>query len=169
MVDPIVLEFDLTRDELKGFFASRAQHIRASVLGALLFVLGILLLITGNSDGDGRSSGFGVFCIVFGAFVVIGLARAPQIRQRLAERLAGSTKIQLSDRGVEYGGANIAERIEWSRMMRVIDRPHCWVLMTKAPVATYYIPKAAVPADRQQAFTAQLSAWAGKTYKTRKR
>jgi hypothetical protein len=70
---------------------------------------------------------------------------------------------------MEYSGANIAERIEWSRMMRVIDRPRCWALMTRTPVASYYIPKAAVPADRRQAFTAQLAAWSGRTYKIRKR
>lgn len=169
MAEPIVVEFDLTRNELKDLFASRAQHIRATVTSALVLVFGIAAVIAGKSDGAGVTTGFGTFCLVIGAFLLLAQTRAPQVRGRMADRLAGATKVQLSDRGVEYSGANVAERIEWSRMMRVLDRPRSWVLMTKTPVASYFIPKTAVPADQQQDFAAQLALWAGKAYKIRKR
>lgn len=169
MAEPIVLEFDRTRDEIKGLFASRAQHIQASVSAVVLILAGIAAFIVGNANGQGGLSGLGVFGFLLGALSIFGMTRAPKVRQRMADRLTGPTKVQLSDRGVEYSGPTVAERVEWSRMMRVLDRPRCWVLMTKAPMATYFIPKDAVPAEHQQAFAAQLAGWAGSAYKIRKR
>jgi len=167
--EPIVLEFDLTRDQLVDFLTSANQRSRTAVFGSLFFLAGVALLFLGNSGGERFASAFGAFVAVIGAFFLLGAVRMPRARERTIARLAGPTKIQVSEHGVEYGGANIAERLEWPRIWRLLDRPPCWVVMTKAPVTTYFIPKAAVPEDQRAAFAAQLKAGTGRAYQIRKR
>jgi hypothetical protein len=87
----------------------------------------------------------------------------------MAARLAGATRVTLSDHGIEYVGPTVAERIEWSRVRRLFDRPDTWVILTKVPVATFYIPKAAVPTQQREQFVTQLMDWSTDSYTFRKR
>ena len=170
MAEPIVVQFDLTADELAGLSVSKSQTVRSYLISVLLVFAGAAEIAVGSSGGENRGiAGFGVLVVLFGAFMIFGLTRVPKVRARNAARLSGPTKVQLSDRGVEYSGSNVAERLEWSRVSRVYDRPNTWSLLTKAPVTAYQIPKSAIPAPQQEAFATQLMAWSGSAYKFRKR
>ena len=169
MAEPIAVEFDLTADELAGYFASGQPQVRGLIVSGLFLILAVLAVVSGAVAGRPGQIIGGVFVGLIGAFLMVGVLRLPQTAKRITARLAGTTKIQLSDRGVEYSGTNLAERIEWSRVKWVFDRPQTWVLMTKAPLTTYYIPKTAVPPAQQEAFVSQLMDWSGSSYKFRKR
>ncbi|WP_034268121.1 YcxB family protein [Actinospica robiniae] len=169
MAEPSVLEFDLTRERLEDFLTSANQRSRAAAFGGIYFLAGVGLIVLGDSTGDRLASGLGVFVAVIAAFLLLGSFRMPQARERTIARLAGPTRIQLSEYGFEYSGTTIAERLEWSRIWRLLDRPRCWVVMTKNPVTTYFIPKSAVPDEQREAFAAWLKAGAGRAYKTRER
>ena len=91
------------------------------------------------------------------------------MRQSTALRLAGHTKVVFSDEGMEFIGANLAERVPWARFQRVADRPDLWVLQTKPPASTFLVPKSAVPVAIREQLTAQLIDWSGGAYKFRKR
>lgn len=169
MAEPIAVEFELTPDVLARLYAPPQQRIGAFAMGGLFLALGLAVFILAATGADKVGALLGPVLILFGALAVLGAVKMPRSVQNLTARLAGPTKILLSDRGVEYSGVNAAERVEWSRMMRVLDRPNTWVLMTKAPVTTYYIPKFAVPPEQQERFVAQLMDWSGGAYKFRKR
>lgn len=169
MAETIAVEFEMSPDELTQLYLSHAQRVRVIATGSVFVIMGVGLLAQGISGNKAVSVGVGVFALLFGGLALMGLTKMPTMAQNVTARLAGPTRIQLSDIGVEYSGTNAAERIEWSRLMRVNDRPAAWVLTTKAPVTTYYIPKSAVPLGQREQFVSQLMEWSGGAYKFRKR
>jgi hypothetical protein len=125
-------------------------------------VLGIAGVVLGQV-------GPAILLFALAALFGFALTKVPKIRQTMALRLAGRTTVLFSDEGMDFRGANVAERMPWARFQRVADRPNLWYFQTKAPVASFVVPKSAVPAAIRERFTEQLMDWSGTAYKFRKR
>ena len=162
MADPIAVEFDLEPVALVSLLERKNEKI-AQVAFVALFILFVVLEIALRNGV--AAVGFFVFAAVF----TVGMLRLPKLRQSMALRLAGQTEVVFSDEGMEFKGANVAERVPWARFQRVADRPGLWAFQTKAPVATFLVPKSAVPVAIREQFTAQLIDWSGAAYKFRRR
>jgi hypothetical protein len=130
--------------------------VRGVVNVAIFGALGVLSLVLGTADHNDLLRIFGILALAFALLGALALSRLPQIRRSVAGRLVGATRVTLSDHGIEYAGATVAERIEWSRVQRLYDRPDTWVILTKVPVATIYIPRAAVPPQLREQFVNQV-------------
>ena len=162
VAEPLTIEFDLDPVKLVELQEQKREKVGQYTFLVLLVLLGVLGLL--ENDTAGAFVG-----LALAAVLALGLRKLPQIRQATALRMAGYTKIVFSDAGMEFSGANVAERVPWSRFMRVNERPGLWVLQTKAPVASFLVPRSAVPPELVAQFTAQMMDWSGKSYKLRKR
>lgn len=162
MAEPVTVEFDLEPTVLADLLPRKNEKVgQCGFVG--IFVLAGALAV---SQPDVPVA---IFFFGMAALYVVGMVRLPKVREAMALRLAGSTKIQFTDWGMEFTGANVAERVPWPRFKRVNDRPALWVLQTKAPIATFLVPKSAVPAAYREQFTGRLAGWSGAAYKIRKK
>lgn len=162
MAEQIEVEFDLDPVTMVDLMTRKNETVRQFVSLAAWVALGIVGLVLGQ---------VGPAILLFGlaAFFGFVLTRVPKIRQNMALRLAGPTTVRFSDEGMDFRGANVAERLPWARFQRVADRPALWYFQTKAPVASFVVPKSAVPAEIREQFTDRLMDWSGSAYKFRKR
>lgn len=85
---------------------------------------------------------------------------------RMAEGLAGPTKITLSDAGIQIATTGSERQVEWSAVRSVNERTHAWVFLL-APSGTCLIPADAVPASQLPDWERQLRALAGTKYRVR--
>ena len=161
MAEQIEVEFDLDPAAMADLMTRKHENVRQVVSLTLCVVAGAAMVALGQV-------GLGVFFLVFILLIGLLIWKMPKIRRSLALRLAGHTEIRFSDEGMDFRGANVAERVQWARIRGVYDRPELWSVLTKAPTATFIVPKSAVPAATRERFAAQLKDWSGAAYKVRK-
>ena len=163
MAEPMTLEFKLTPDDIKSLLYSRGRRICGCVCVAVFLVLGAVCLAV-HAPG-----GLGSLLIGAAAGGLVVLPWVPKLRQAGARRLIGTTKVEFSERGVVYNGAKVAQRIEWSSVALLADRPRVWVILTRPSSGFYLVPKSAVPDEQVEQFAGRLVDWSGKAYRLRKR
>lgn len=169
MAEPVVVEFKLTPDEAASLLQHGGQISRAKRNLAVIAALTVLAIVLGAVYHNKGLQNLGIIMAAVSVLGVVVIARTPKIHHATAARMAGQTRVTLSDQGIEYSGATVAERIPWSRVRRLADRPDVWAILTEPPVTSYYIPKSAVPTNQREHFTHQLITWSGDSFKFRKR
>ena len=162
MAEPIAVEFDLDPISLVDLMERKNEKVGHVALVAVYVLLGIGMVALHNVP-------LAIVMFFLAAIFTAAIVRLPKVRQTMATRLAGPTKVVLADWGMEFSGANVAERMPWGRFRRVSDRPDVWVFQTKQPVAVFMVPKSAVPHEHREQFTTRLLDWSGAAYKFRKR
>jgi YcxB-like protein len=162
------LQYVLSAGDVERVMNAKGIAKRVLVYVAVLVVLGVGSVAGGAAAGSSSLAVAGglclVVCLVLGFFVW----QMPRVQAKTAARLVGATKVDLSNTGIRYAGANVAERIEWASVMFVNQKPEGWVINVR-PSGAYVIPQTAVPADQLNAFVTQLAGWAGRKYRVRKR
>lgn len=162
------LQYVLSAGDVERVMNMKGVAKRVLVYVAVLVVLGVASVVAGVAKGTSSLAFAGGLCLVVSLLLGFFVWQMPRVQARTAARLVGATKVDLSNTGMRYAGAKVAERIEWSNVVFVNQKPEGWVINVR-PSGAFVIPRTAVPADQLDAFAAQLVGWVGRKYKVRKR
>jgi hypothetical protein len=167
VADSIEVEFKLSAHEVENF-ASRGIG-RVAFRATMILLVGVLAQIEGYAFHNDVLISAGFVLLFVSTMNVQHLSRLPKYRRFVTARLAGATRMVLSDYGIEYAGEKLAEQVAWTHVPRLADRPDVWVVYVGTPMSFFFIPKAAVSPQQRVEFVSQLMAWSGGAYKAYKR
>ena len=162
MSEPRQVEFDVDPATLADLLTKRSRIVLQFAALVVSVLAGVIAVVI---DEPWLALVLSVLAVFWAAL----LWKMPRMRQSMALRLAGHTEIRFSDEGMDFRGANVAERVPWTRLHRLADWPDSWIFATKPPMAVFVLPKSAVPAAAQEHFTGQLADWSGPAYRLRRR
>lgn len=163
-----VLKFDLSADDVERIMTVPGVTRRVGTCAGVLAALGTAGVIDGAVTATAAPIVTGAAAFVLAAVFASLLWQLPRTRATMAARLTGPATLKLTDAGVLYTGAGLAEDFGWDRVSVINDRPGGWVI-TVLKVGSFIIPKTAVSADRTPEFASQLRTWARGRYRIRQK
>jgi hypothetical protein len=170
MADPITVEFELGPAEVSRALGLRSEQVFSYwTAAAMLACAGVCYAVY---DGGDRPRMWipAVLLLAYAvASVFYAAVHLPRKRSASVRRLAGTVRVMLADDGLRYSSPNTAKGVGWPKVNAVLDTPAAWVFSAGKRNGEYLIPKAAVPVEQAEDFTARLREWSGKAYKIRKR
>jgi hypothetical protein len=174
VADPITVEFELGADEVTRALGLRSEQVFS--YGTAVVMLAGSAVCYVLYDGGHRPKMWipALLLLVYAAVSLFYAAiHLPRRRKASVRRLVGEARVKFADDGVRYSSVNnsagVAKGFSWAKVDTVLDTPGAWVLTAGKRNGEYVIPKAAVPQEQTEGFTAQLREWSGKSYKLRKR
>lgn len=170
MAEPITVEFELGADEVSKALGLRSDQV-FSYATAVVMLAGSAVCYLLYDGGHRPKMWIPAALLLLYAIVSVGYALLylPRRRRAAVRRLVGDVRVKLADDGVRYSAANTAKGFSWPKVDTVLDTPDAWVITSGKRNGEYVIPKAAVPGEQGEGFTAQLREWSGKAYRSRKR
>jgi hypothetical protein len=163
-----VLQFELSADDIERITTVPGATRKVGICAGILAAVGVAGVVEGLVGSATATVVVGVVALVLAGIFAALLWQVPRSQATMAARLTGPAKLRLTDAGVQYSGAGLAENFGWDRVSVINDRPQGWVMSVRSTGA-FVIPKTAVSANQTTALSSQLKTWAGGRYRIRRK